>query len=299
MRRATVRAPRIRDSVEGSIQRMSDSNPLFQIEDLHAGIEGNEILRGVNLTINRGEVHALMGKNGSGKSTLAYAVAGHPNYEVTEGAVLYKGENVLEMGPDERAQLGMFLAFQYPTSIPGVSMANFLRMAANSRRSAAPTTGEDIAPFTPREFRKTLREKMALLKMDESFASRYLNEGFSGGEKKRAEILQMAMLEPEFCIMDETDSGLDIDALRTVSDGINAHLQPQNMAMLVITHYQRLLNYIKPNFVHIMAQGRIVTSGGPELAPGARRRATTGSWTSTFRRPPPSRISCQRSAISR
>jgi Fe-S cluster assembly ATP-binding protein len=244
---------------------MSDT-PLFQIENLHAGIEGNEILRGVNLTINRGEIHALMGKNGSGKSTLAYAVAGHPNYEVTEGAVLYKGENVLEMGPDERAQLGMFLAFQYPTAIPGVSMANFLRMAANSRRQRRAEAGEEgVAPFTPREFRKTLREKMAMLKMDESFASRYLNEGFSGGEKKRAEILQMAMMEPEFCIMDETDSGLDIDALRTVSDGVNA-LYNENMAMLVITHYQRLLNYIKPNFVHIMAEGRIVTSGGPELA---------------------------------
>jgi Fe-S cluster assembly ATP-binding protein len=239
--------------------------PLFQIQNLHAGIDGQEILRGVDLTINRGEIHALMGKNGSGKSTLAYAVAGHPNYEVTEGAVLYKGENILEMGPDERAQLGLFLAFQYPTSIPGVSMANFLRMAANSRRQRRADQGEDVAPFTPREFRKTLREKMALLKVDESFANRYLNEGFSGGEKKRAEILQMAMLEPEFCIMDETDSGLDIDALRTVSEGVNA-LFTDNMAMLVITHYQRLLNYIKPNFVHIMAEGRIVTSGGPELA---------------------------------
>ncbi len=243
---------------------MSDT-PLFQIQNLHAGIEGQEILRGVDLTIQRGEIHALMGKNGSGKSTLAYAVAGHPNYEVTEGAVLYKGENILEMGPDERAQLGLFLAFQYPTSIPGVSMANFLRMAANSRRQRRADEGEDVAPFTPREFRRTLREKMALLKVDESFANRYLNEGFSGGEKKRAEILQMAMLEPEFCIMDETDSGLDIDALRTVSDGVNA-LFTENMAMLVITHYQRLLNYIKPNFVHIMADGRIVKSGGPELA---------------------------------
>jgi len=244
---------------------MSDSNPLFVIENLHAGIEGTEILRGVNLTINRGEVHALMGKNGSGKSTLAYAVAGHPNYEVTEGAVIYKGQNVLEMGPDERAQLGMFLAFQYPTSIPGVSMANFLRMAANSRRGRRAAEGEDIKPFAPREFRQTLRDKMKLLKVDESFANRYLNEGFSGGEKKRAEILQMAMLEPEFCIMDETDSGLDIDALRTVADGVNAIFTP-DMAMLIITHYQRLLNYIKPNYVHIMAAGQIVTSGGPDLA---------------------------------
>ncbi|HEX5140338.1 MAG TPA: Fe-S cluster assembly ATPase SufC [Dehalococcoidia bacterium] len=244
---------------------MSDSNPLFVIENLHAGIEGTEILRGVNLTINRGEIHALMGKNGSGKSTLAYAVAGHPNYEVTEGAVLYKGENVLEMGPDERAQLGMFLAFQYPTSIPGVSMANFLRMAANSRRQRRADEGEDIKPFTPREFRQALRDRMKMLHVDESFANRYLNEGFSGGEKKRAEILQMAMLEPEFCIMDETDSGLDIDALRTVAEGVNALFNPE-MAMLVITHYQRLLNYIKPNFVHIMAEGQIVTSGGPDLA---------------------------------
>ncbi len=242
-----------------------NETPLFQIQNLHAGIEGAEILRGVDLTINRGEIHALMGPNGSGKSTLAYAVAGHPNYEVTEGAVLYKGENILEMGPDERAQLGLFLAFQYPTAIPGVSMANFLRMAANSRRQRRAEQGEDIAPFTPREFRKTLREKMQLLRIDESFANRYLNEGFSGGEKKRAEILQLAMLDPEFVILDETDSGLDIDALRTVADGVNA-LFNENMAMLVITHYQRLLNYIRPHFVHIMLDGTIVRSGGPELA---------------------------------
>jgi Fe-S cluster assembly ATP-binding protein len=239
--------------------------PLFQIENLHAGIDGKEILRGVNLTINRGEIHALMGENGSGKSTLAYAVAGHPNYEVYEGRVLYKGENILELGPDERAQRGIFLAFQYPTSIPGVSMANFLRMAANSVRGARSAAGDDVKPLAPREFRKTMREKMQLLKMDESFANRYLNEGFSGGEKKRAEILQMAMMEPEFCIMDETDSGLDIDALRTVSDGVNALFTPQ-MAMLVITHYQRLLNHIKPQFVHVMLEGEIVASGGPELA---------------------------------
>jgi Fe-S cluster assembly ATP-binding protein len=239
--------------------------PLFQIENLHAGIDGKEILRGVNLTINRGEIHALMGENGSGKSTLAYAVAGHPNYEVYEGRVLYKGENILELGPDERAQRGIFLAFQYPTSIPGVSMANFLRMAANSVRQARAAAGDDVKPLTPREFRKTMRERMQLLHMDESFANRYLNEGFSGGEKKRAEILQMAMMEPEFCIMDETDSGLDIDALRTVSDGVNALYTP-NMAMLVITHYQRLLNHIKPQFVHVMLDGQIVASGGPELA---------------------------------
>jgi len=243
---------------------MSDSTPLFEIQNLHAGIEGQEILKGVNLTVNRGEIHALMGPNGSGKSTLAYAIAGHPNYEVFEGRVLYKGENVLELGPDERAQLGMFLAFQYPTAIPGVSMANFLRLAANSVRMARAKDGE-TKPLTPREFRQMMRQKMQMLKMDESFAGRYLNEGFSGGEKKRAEILQMAMLEPEFSIMDETDSGLDIDALRTVSDGVNALFTPEQ-AMLVITHYQRLLNYIKPHFVHVMINGRIVESGGPELA---------------------------------
>ncbi len=238
--------------------------PLFQVENLHAGIEGEEILKGVNLTINRGEIHALMGPNGSGKSTLAYIVAGHPNYEVFEGRVLFKGENVLELGAEERAQLGMFLAFQYPTTIPGVSMANFLRLAVNSVR------GEDDGEggkkrIAPREFRRMLREKMKMLNIDESFATRYLNEGFSGGEKKRAEILQMAMLEPEFAIMDETDSGLDIDALHTVSEGVNK-LYDNNMSMLLITHYQRLLNHIKPQFVHVLMDGRIVRSGGPELA---------------------------------
>jgi Fe-S cluster assembly ATP-binding protein len=238
--------------------------PLFQVENLHAGIEGEAILKGVNLTINQGEIHALMGPNGSGKSTLAYVVAGHPNYEVFEGRVLYKGESVLEMGADERAQLGMFLAFQYPTTIPGVSMANFLRLAVNSVK------GEDDGEggkkrIAPREFRRMLREKMKMLNIDESFATRYLNEGFSGGEKKRAEILQMAMLEPDFAIMDETDSGLDIDALHTVSEGVNK-LYDNHMAMLLITHYQRLLNHIKPQFVHVLMDGRIVRSGGPELA---------------------------------
>jgi Fe-S cluster assembly ATP-binding protein len=242
---------------------MSDT-PLFQVENLHAGIEGEEILKGVDLTINRGEIHALMGPNGSGKSTLAYIVAGHPNYEVFEGRVLFKGESVLEMGADERAQMGMFLAFQYPTTIPGVSMANFLRLAVNSVRGEEDGEG-GRKRIAPREFRRMLREKMKMLNIDESFATRYLNEGFSGGEKKRAEILQMAMLEPEFAIMDETDSGLDIDALRTVSDGVNK-LYNDNMAMLLITHYQRLLNHIKPQFVHVMLGGRIVQSGGPELA---------------------------------
>jgi len=242
---------------------MTDATPLFQIENLHAGIDGKEILRGVNLTVNRGEIHGLMGPNGSGKSTLAYVVAGHPNYEVVEGRVLFKGENVLEMSADERARMGMFLAFQYPTVIPGISMANFLRLAVNSVREGRGIDGGK--PLPPREFRRLIREKMALLKMDESFANRYLNEGFSGGEKKRAEILQLALLEPEFSILDETDSGLDIDALRTVSDGVNTLFNDQQ-GMLVITHYQRLLNYIKPHFVHVMLEGRIVESGGPELA---------------------------------
>jgi Fe-S cluster assembly ATP-binding protein len=242
---------------------MSDATPLFQIENLHAGIDGKEILRGVNLTINRGEIHGLMGPNGSGKSTLAYVVAGHPNYEVMEGRVLFKGTNVLEMSADQRARLGMFLAFQYPTVIPGVSMANFLRLAVNGVREGRGNGNSQ--PLPPREFRRMIREKMALLKMDEAFANRYLNEGFSGGEKKRAEILQLALLEPDFAILDETDSGLDIDALRTVSDGVNTIFTDQQ-AMLVITHYQRLLNYIKPHFVHVMLDGRVVESGGPDLA---------------------------------
>jgi Fe-S cluster assembly ATP-binding protein len=241
------------------------NEPLLVIEDLHAGIEGQEILKGVNLTVDRGEIHAMMGPNGSGKSTLAYIIAGHPNYEVHAGRVIYKGENILELGPDERAQMGLFLAFQYPTAIPGVTMANFLRVAANSVRAARAKAGQDVAVFTPREFRRTLRERMAQLNIDESIATRYLNDGFSGGEKKRAEILQMAMIEPEMCIMDETDSGLDIDALRVVSDGVNK-LFNDNMGMLLITHYQRMLNYITPTYVHVMMDGRIVRSGGPEVA---------------------------------
>ncbi len=242
-----------------------NSEPLLVIENLHAGIEGNEILRGVDLTVNRGEIHAMMGPNGSGKSTLAYVVSGHPNYEVYEGRVSYKGENVLELGPDERAQLGLFLAFQYPTAIPGVTMANFLRVAANSVRQARADAGLDVAPYSPREFRRALRERMKQLNIDETIATRYLNDGFSGGEKKRAEILQMAMIEPEMCIMDETDSGLDIDALRVVADGVNS-LFEDSMGMLLITHYQRMLNYITPHFVHVMMDGKIVRSGGIEVA---------------------------------
>ncbi|MDQ3327559.1 MAG: Fe-S cluster assembly ATPase SufC [Chloroflexota bacterium] len=233
---------------------------ILVIRNLHVNVEDKEILKGLDLELEQGKVHAIMGPNGSGKSTLSYALAGHPSYEVTAGEVLFEGRDILEMGPDERAQAGVFLAFQYPMSIPGVSMANFLRSAVNSVRRAR---GEDNLRVP--DFRKKLTEQMATLKMDRSFMGRYLNEGFSGGEKKRAEILQMAMLEPKLAIMDETDSGLDIDALRVVSDGVNA-LKGDDMTVLVITHYQRLLNYIKPDYVHVLMDGRIVTSGGPELA---------------------------------
>lgn len=232
------------------------------IKNLHVGIEGKEILKGLDLTIKQGEIHAIMGPNGTGKSTLAYTLMGHPSYDVTEGEVWFKGENILELEPDERSRAGIFLAFQYPVAIPGVTVANFLRSALNARRRAE--NPEDKGMPIP-EFRKMLKEKMGLLKMDHSFAGRYLNEGFSGGEKKRAEILQMATLKPEIAILDETDSGLDIDALRIVSEGVNALSGPE-LGVLVITHYQRLLNYIKPHFVHVMMHGRIVESGGPDLA---------------------------------
>ncbi|HWQ28557.1 MAG TPA: Fe-S cluster assembly ATPase SufC [Dehalococcoidia bacterium] len=233
-----------------------DNEVLLDVRDLHVSVEGKEILRGVNLTVRRGEVHALMGPNGSGKSTLANALMGHPRYEVTSGQVLFKGEDILPLTPDQRARRGMFLAFQYPMAIPGVTMVNFLRQSARAMR------GQDMPV---REFRQLLKETLDLLKMDENFARRYVNEGFSGGEKKRAEILQMGILRPELAIMDETDSGLDIDALRTVSEGVNALMGP-HMAVLLITHYQRILNYIKPQFVHVLYRGRIITSGGPELA---------------------------------
>ena len=234
----------------------------LEIKDLHVSIEDKEILKGLTLTIKQGEIHAIMGPNGTGKSTLAYTLMGHPNYTVTGGEVLLDGENVLEMEPDERSRAGIFLAFQYPVAIPGVTVANFLRSAINSRRRAE--NPEDKGMPIP-EFRKMLKEKMDALKMDHAFAGRYLNDGFSGGEKKRAEILQMATLKPRFTILDETDSGLDIDALRIVSEGVNALSGPE-LGVLVITHYQRLLNYIKPQFVHVMMGGRIVESGGPDLA---------------------------------
>lgn len=232
------------------------------IKNLHVNIEDKEILKGVDLTVKQGEIHAIMGPNGTGKSTLAYTLMGHPSYTATAGEAWFKGQNILELAPDERSRMGLFLAFQYPVSIPGVTVANFLRSALNARRRA--TNPEDKGVPIP-EFRKMLKEQMDVLKMDHSFAGRYLNDGFSGGEKKRAEILQMAALKPEIAILDETDSGLDIDALRIVADGVNA-LMGSDMGVLVITHYQRLLNYIKPDFVHIMLDGKIVESGGPDLA---------------------------------
>src|SRR5688572_7332546 len=230
--------------------------PLLEIRDLHATIDGKQILKGLSLSINAGEVHAIMGPNGSGKSTLANVLMGSPRYQVTKGDILFRGESLLTMTPDARAKAGLFLAFQYPVAIPGVTMVNFLRQAMNAKR------GEDV-PI--REFREQLFAKMDLLKMDQEFARRYVNDGFSGGEKKRAEMLQLAMLQPAMAVLDETDSGLDIDALRTVAEGVNALMNPE-MGLLLITHYQRLLNYIKPQFVHVLIDGRIARSGGPELA---------------------------------
>jgi Fe-S cluster assembly ATP-binding protein len=230
-----------------------------------------EILQGIDLTVGKGEVHAIMGPNGSGKTTLAYALMGHPAYQVLGGEVLWKGRDLLKLSPDKRARLGMFLAFQYPTAVPGLSVASFIRSALNAKLAGV-DKNPNIDPTDPTkggltmgQFRKLVREKFALLRMDESFASRYVNEGFSGGEKKRLEMLQMAMLEPEMAILDETDSGLDIDALRIVAEGVNAMLNP-NMGVLLITHYQRLLNYITPDVVHVLAQGRIIKSGGKDLA---------------------------------
>jgi Fe-S cluster assembly ATP-binding protein len=234
----------------------------LEIKNLHVSIEDRPILRGVDLTVNQGEVHALMGPNGSGKSTLANVLMGHPAYTVTDGEILFNGEDLLEMEADARSRAGLFLAFQYPVSIPGVTVANFLRLAINARMKAA---NPDSKGISISDFRKLMREKMDMLQMDHSFAGRYLNEGFSGGEKKRAEILQMAVLRPSIAVLDETDSGLDIDALRIVSEGVNK-LRSAELGVLVITHYQRILNYIQPHFVHVMYQGQIVENGGPELA---------------------------------
>ncbi|HBL71775.1 MAG TPA: Fe-S cluster assembly ATPase SufC [Bacteroidales bacterium] len=233
---------------------------LLEIKNLHASVEGKEILRGINLTVNEGEIHAIMGPNGSGKSTLSAVLAGHPSFEVTEGEVWFKGKNLLELSPEDRSREGLFLSFQYPVEIPGVSMTNFLRTAINEHRKYR---GEE--PPTAAEFLKIMREKRAVVEMESKLANRSVNEGFSGGEKKRNEIFQMAMLEPRLAILDETDSGLDIDALRIVAQGVNK-LKSSDNATILITHYQRLLEYIVPDVVHVLYQGRIVRSAGKELA---------------------------------
>src|SRR6187549_4257131 len=233
---------------------------LLEVKDLHAGIDGKEILKGLNLQVNKGEVHAIMGPNGSGKSTLSKVLAGHPSYEVISGEVLYEGANLLELEPDERAREGLFMAFQYPVEVPGVSNSQFLRLAYNEKMKHL---GQE--ELDPLEFNDYLKEKAKIVDMSPEFFKRSVNEGFSGGEKKRNEILQMAVLEPTLAILDETDSGLDIDALRIVSNGVNALRSPER-AIIVVTHYQRLLNYIVPDFVHVLTEGRIVRSGGRELA---------------------------------
>ncbi len=251
---------------------MSDQDLI--IRDLHVvpvAAPEKEILAGIDLTIRKGEVHAVMGPNGSGKTTLAYALMGHPAYTVTKGEILFNGKNVLKLTPDKRARLGLFLAFQYPTAIPGLSVASFLRTALNARRRPLEGGDSEIDPsdltrnaMTMGEFRKLMREKMTLLHLDDRFAARYVNDGFSGGEKKRLEMLQMAVLEPDMAILDETDSGLDIDALRTVAEGVNKFAGP-DMGVLIITHYQRILHLVEPDSVHVMFDGRIVKQGGPEL----------------------------------
>jgi Fe-S cluster assembly ATP-binding protein len=235
----------------------------FEIEDLHVAVEGREILKGVSLGLSRGEVHAVMGPNGSGKSTLSNTLMGHPGYEVTGGRVLFQGQDLLQLEPDERARLGIYLAFQYPTVVPGVTMANFLRTALNAKRGY---DGKDKSKaISPREFRTLLKEPMQTLRMDDTFLSRYINDGFSGGEKKRAEILQMAVLKPQIAILDETDSGLDIDSIKFVSESINS-LRGPDLGVLIITHYTRILQFIEPDFVHVLVQGQVVRSGGPEVA---------------------------------
>ena len=233
---------------------------MLQIRNLHAAIADKEILKGIDLEIKKGEIHAIMGPNGSGKSTLSSVLVGNPNYEVTEGSVLFEGQDLLELEPEERAHLGLFMSFQYPVEIPGVSMVNFMRAALNEKRKA-----QGLDPIPAAEFLKLMKQKRELVELDNKLASRSVNEGFSGGEKKRNEIFQMAMLEPKLAILDETDSGLDIDALRIVAKGVNELRSPENTT-IVITHYQRLLDYIRPDYVHVLYKGRIVRSGGPELA---------------------------------
>jgi Fe-S cluster assembly ATP-binding protein len=233
---------------------------LLEIKNLHACINGKEILKGINLSVDKGEIHAIMGPNGSGKSTLSSVLAGHPDFEVTEGTVLYEGKNLLDLSPEDRSREGIFLSFQYPVEIPGVSMVNFMRAAVNEHRKY-----KNLEPVSATDFLKLMREKRAIVDMDSKLTGRSVNEGFSGGEKKRNEIFQMAMLEPKLAILDETDSGLDIDALRIVANGVNTLRTPEN-TIIVITHYQRLLDYIKPDVVHVLYKGRIIKTGGPELA---------------------------------
>lgn len=235
---------------------------ILEIKNLHVSIDGSEIIKGLNLVMRTGEIHAIMGPNGTGKSTLAYTLMGHPKYEVTEGSVLLDGEDVLEMEPNERAIKGLFLAFQYPSAVPGVSIANFLRTAINSQRRAINADDKGIALL---DFRRLLIDNMKQLKVSQDFAGRYLNDGFSGGEKKRVEVLQMLTLKPRFAILDEPDSGLDIDAIKIVADGVNL-MRGENFGGLIITHYQRILNYVTPDFVHVMLNGNIIASGGAELA---------------------------------
>jgi Fe-S cluster assembly ATP-binding protein len=258
-----------------AVDAVDDAGHELVIRNLHVvpiAEPTREILKGIDLTVRKGEVHAIMGRNGSGKTTLAYALMGHPAYQVTAGEVIWKGRDILKLSPDKRARLGVFLAFQYPTAIPGLSVASFLRTALNARSRPLNGQPSDVDLSDPlkggikmADFRKLVRDKMQLLKLDDSFAARYVNEGFSGGEKKRLEMLQMAVLQPEMAILDETDSGLDIDALRIVAEGVNAQLSP-DLGVLLITHYQRLLNYITPDVVHVLAAGRIIASGGKELA---------------------------------
>lgn len=237
-----------------------DNKYMLKVKDLHARINGKEILKGINLEVKPGEVHAIMGPNGSGKSTLSMVLAGSPAYEVTEGSAEFNGKDLLAMLPEDRSHEGLFLGFQYPVEIPGVSMVNFMRAAVNAKREY-----HHEPPMSATDFLKMMREKRAVVELDNKLASRSVNEGFSGGEKKRNEIFQMAVLEPKLSILDETDSGLDVDALRIVADGVNT-LKNENNATIVITHYQRLLDYLKPQFIHILYKGRIVKSGGPELA---------------------------------
>ena len=235
----------------------------LEIRDLRVSVEGREILKGVSLDVSKGEVHAVMGPNGSGKSTLSNTLAGHPSYQVVGGTAKLHGQDILDLSPDERARLGVFLAFQYPTVVPGVSMANFLRTALNAKRGY---DGKDKSKaVSPREFRALLKDQLQVLRMDDSFLSRYINDGFSGGEKKRAEILQMAVLKPEIAILDETDSGLDIDSIKFVSEAVNRMRGP-DLGVMIITHYTRILNYIRPDFVHVLVNGQFVLSGGPEVA---------------------------------